>query len=1222
MPRARSASPPPSGSGRRSNGGAGNDRGLVMHRVVKEGGGGSTSYPVLTKTNYNDWALLMKIKLEAKCLWGAIDPGGTTVERHEDRMALDAICSAVPPEMISTLAVKESAKDAWESIRVMRIGDDRVRKTSAQRVRRQYEELAFRDGEGIEDFALRLTGIVSQLATLGDPEAPAKVVEKYLRIARGRYKQLVVSIETLLDVSTLTVEEVTGRLLASEDDPEPTPPPAPAGGKLYLMEEQWLERYKQKEGENARIGGGSGGRGKRRTSKGKGRGGGNTETREGSGTAPGRNGDACRYCGKPGHWAKECRSRKRDQQAQQGQQAHVAQDDEPALLLVHDAVIAADPPSPPPPASARALDAHPVLPNPAPATSPCLTREDVHLVEGKVYAALDDEERRDPQRWIFDTGASNHMTGCRDAFSDLDTRHHRHGAGCGTILFDRKNREHRTLPNTYYIPRLTANIVECGQLDEEDFEIPIGRGVMRVRDEQNRLLAKIRRGSGRLYVLDLTIARPVAWLHAPARTHGAGTRGSATPTSPRCARWAEKDWFAVEQLCDACIAGKHLRAPFPNQALRRSEHPLELIHGDLCGPITPATPSSNRYFLLLVDDYSWFMWVALLGSKDAAPVAIQRIQAAVERKTGRKLLALRTDRGGEFTSAQFNEYCAELGVGRQLTAPYTPQQNGVVERRNQTVVAMARSMIKAKGLPGTFWGEAVNTAVYILNRTTMKGTGGKTPYELWNGTTPAVHHLRTFGCVAHVKNIGPNVKKLDDRSKPMIFVGYEPGSKAYRVYDPSARRLHISRDVIFDEEARWEWDADTVANSDDEFVIEYTTVAHPEVTTTLQPRRWEDTSGPSTPAPTSHATPAPTVHATPAPTIVFASPPSGAQDDLDVEHDDDAPLRFRTIDNILGPVTPPGMAHRDRGESLLVANADEPATFEQAHTHECWRKAMLDEMTSIEANGTWELVDPPLRQRPIGLKWVFKAKKDTTGIVTKHKARLVAKGYVQRQGIDYDEVFAPVARLESVRLLLALAASEGWPVHHMDVKSAFLNGELQEEVYVAQPPGFVVAGKEHKVLRLIKALYGLRQAPRAWYAKLDASLVALGFQRSASEHAVYTRGKGAHRLIVGVYVDDLIITGSNVTELKQFKEEMKSTFQMSDLGLLHYYLGLEVNRTMAGITISQGAYATKIPEAAGLAGRNAGGHRWRRAQDSASSAPSRLLTLLSTGALWAHCAIW
>ena len=516
------------------------------------------------------------------------------------------------------------------------------------------------------------------------------------------------------------------------------------------------------------------------------------------------------------------------------------------------------------------------------------------------------------------------------------------------------------------------------------------------------------------------------------------------------------------------------------------------------------------------------MWITLLDTKDAAPAAIKRIQASAERKSGRKLLALRTDRGGEFTSAEFSTYCAELGVVRQLTAPYTPQLNGVIERRNQTVVGMPRSMLKASGLPGSFWGEAANTAVYILNRTTTRGTGGKTPYELWNGSTPALHHLWTFGCVVHVRNAGPHPKKLDDRSQRMIFVGYKPGSKAYRVYDPTIRRIHISRDAVFDEEARWEWGADTTTSSDGDFTIQYTSVGHPKVTTTLLPQPQEDAAGPSTPASTTNTRAS-------TPTITFASPPGIAKEDLDAEHEDNAPLRFRTIENILGPATNPSIVQRDQGKDLLLVSIDEHVSYEQAMAHECWKKKMLDEMTSIEANDTWELVDPRLRQRPIGLKWVFKTKRDATGIIIKHNARLVAKGYVQCQGVDFDEVFAPVARLETARLLLALAASEGWHVHHMDVKSAFLNGELRENVYVAQPLGFVVAGEEQKVLCLIKALYGLRQAPRAWYAKLDASLASLGLQRSTSEHVVYTRRKGTHRMIVGVYVNELVITAETST---------------------------------------------------------------------------------------------
>jgi len=232
----------------------------------------------------------------------------------------------------------------------------------------------------------------------------------------------------------------------------------------------------------------------------------------------------------------------------------------------------------------------------------------------------------------------------------------------------------------------------------------------------------------------------------------------------------------------------------------------------------------------------------------------------------------------------------------------------------------------------------------------------------------------------------------------------------------------------------------------------------------------------------------------------------------------------------------------------MVAIGDEPATAEEAKHIAEWRDAMIEEMASIEHNQTWSLVDLPAGQRAIGLKWVFKIKKDEHGNITKHKARLVAKGYVQRQGIDYEEVFAPVARMESVRVLLAVAAHKSWSVHHLDVKSAFLNGDLAEKVYVQQPPGFVTAGHERKVLKLHKALYGLKQASRPWNLKLDGSLLALGFARSECEHGLYTRGDGEKRLVVGIYVDDLIITGGSTEVISEFKEEMKSLFRMSDLG--------------------------------------------------------------------------
>jgi hypothetical protein len=218
----------------------------------------------------------------------------------------------------------------------------------------------------------------------------------------------------------------------------------------------------------------------------------------------------------------------------------------------------------------------------------------------------------------------------------------------------------------------------------------------------------------------------------------------------------------------------------------------------------------------------------------------------------------------------------------------------------------------------------------------------------------------------------------------------------------------------------------------------------------------------------------------------------------------------------------------------------------------------------------------PVGHKEIGLKWVFKLKRNADGEVVKHKARLVAKGYVQKHGVDYEEVFAPVARLDIVKLILALAANRGWEVHHLDVKSAFLHGVLEEEVYVQQPDGYAVKGKENYVLRLNKALYGLKQAPRAWSMKLDRSLKKLGFKRCLCEQAVYTRGSGKENVLLGVYVDDIIVTGNDPVEISKFKQQITGEFEMSDLGLPSYYLGIEVEQKKEYLTIKQTAYAKKV----------------------------------------------
>lgn len=270
-------------------------------------------------------------------------------------------------------------------------------------------------------------------------------------------------------------------------------------------------------------------------------------------------------------------------------------------------------------------------------------------------------------------------------------------------------------------------------------------------------------------------------------------------------------------------------------------------------------------------------------------------------------------------------------------------------------------------------------------------------------------------------------------------------------------------------------------------------------------------------------------------------------------------------------------------ERLLMAVNDEPWTFDEAKELKVWIDACKEELVSIEKNNTWVLVELPTGVKPIGLRWIFKIKRNADGSINKYKSRLVANGYVQRHGIDYDEVFAPVACMETIRLVIGIAASLGWKIHHLDVKTAFLHGELKEKVYVTQPEGFIIPGKEGKVYKLKKALYGLRQAPRAWNAKLNKILCELRFQRCCKEPSVYRKEEKRGLLVVVVYVDDLLVTGASLQSINEFKQEMAMKFEMSNLGKLTYYLGIEVHQYKEGIMLKQDRYATKILEECGMA---------------------------------------
>ncbi|GJT40833.1 ribonuclease H-like domain-containing protein [Tanacetum coccineum] len=738
--------------------------------------------------------------------------------------------------------------------------------------------------------------------------------------------------------------------------------------------------------------------------------------------------------------------------------------------------------------------------------------------------------------------------------------------------------------------------------------------------------------------------------------------------------------FENDQTCVACLKGKQHRASCKTKAFSPITKPLFMLHMDLFGPTFVSSLMHKKYCLVVTDDYSRFSWVFFLKTKDETTEILKNFIKEIENLVDKKVKIIRSDNGTEFKNKVMDDFCREKGIKREYSVARTPQQNGVAERKNRTLIEAARTMLADSKLPTTFWAEAVSTACYVQNRVLIVKPHNKTPYELFRGIKPAIGFMKPFGCHVTILNTLDKLGKFDEKSDEGFFVGYSLSSKAFRVYNIRTRKvqenLHVgfleNKPMIEGNGPKWLFDLDSLTQSMNYVPVVAGTFSNDfagiqgvsESSTSSQQDQdnqdcivmpiWKDASYFDVSSSKSVAdaqiqnqdethddcsfqnngtadpqvnTASPEVNtgsrevSTAVPEVSTATPEDlmgqiPTSEDTQVEEQEielgnispsyAVPTTPHTrvhkdhpIDHVIGDVQSSvqtrrmttsyselgflsaiyeGKTHQDLHTCLFACflSQEEPKRVSKALSDPAWVEAMQEELLQFKLQNVWVLVDLPKGHRAIGTKWVYRNKKDERGIVIRNKARLVAQGHTQEEGIDYDEVFAPVARIEAIRIFLAYASYMGFTVYQMDVKSAFLYGQIEEEVYVCQPPGFEDPDHPDKVYKVVKALYGLHQAPRAWYDTLATYLLSNGFQRGQIDQTLFIKSQKGHILLVQIYVDDIIF-GSTKKELcDEFEKLMKDKFQMSSMGELTFFLGLQVQQKKNGIFISQDKYVHEI----------------------------------------------
>ncbi|KAG3122720.1 Retrovirus-related Pol polyprotein from transposon TNT 1-94 [Phytophthora cactorum] len=618
-----------------------------------------------------------------------------------------------------------------------------------------------------------------------------------------------------------------------------------------------------------------------------------------------------------------------------------------------------------------------------------------------------------------------------------------------------------------------------------------------------------------------------------------------------------------------------VQKPFPSNRDKRHYDTFELLHFDICGPMEENSLGGSKYLLLIVDEASGCMKGFCLRAKSESEDCIKTYIMKVQTQFGKKVKFVRHDGAREFATNSLKAFYEDEGIEQQTTVPYAHQTNGTAERAIRTIVTIGRSMLHHAKLDKCFWAEAAMTAIYVKNRLPSPKIEHKTPFEIVYKSKPSVKHMRVFGCRTYI--LTPKEKRLkwDPKARAGIFLGYEEVSKAYRLYDIEAGQVVISRDVNFDESAFGlsprisdedvdDLDVDSLDIDDD----------GPRQTEYKQTGKRK-----SRPSDEDEATRRPhTVRHRPG--LEEASAPDSSSSSHRADADEEEKHGDEDDDS-----TPPVFWRASANAVEATVDLSEPSTFQEAvngpdQVH--WRKAIRAELESMRLRGVFRAAKLPNGQRAIGTKWVFKIKRKADGSIEKYKARLVAKGFKQKYGIDYTETFSPVVKYVTLRMIIAIAKYFGWPLDQLDVVTAFLYGIMKELVFCAVPEGVDLDG-DFDCLELVKAIYGLKQASRVWNETFDEFVCSIGFQVSAFDPCLYIKVVDGHCVLVLVYVDDVLITGSSPELISRTKTDLKTRFEMTDSGKCAFVLGIElVDGPDGSVTMCQRRYVDDILKRFGM----------------------------------------